>query len=58
MSQPCFVASAVQSSSLLERSGIGNREILERLGIRINVHNPAVGENVQEHMIAPIIWGS
>jgi len=51
-SQLCFVASAVQSSSLLERSGIGNREILEPLGIKINVHNPAVGENVQEHMMA------
>lgn len=53
-----FTGSGLQSSSLLELSGIGNREILEPLGIKTKIHNPAVGENVQEHLIAPVIWGT
>jgi choline dehydrogenase-like flavoprotein len=57
-SEVCTTGSGLQSPSLLELSGIGNREILEPLGIETKVHNPAVGENVQEHLIAAVIWGA
>ncbi len=45
------------SSSLLERSGIGNKDILEPSGVQVKVHNPNVGENLQEHCLASIIHG-
>lgn len=35
---------------MLELSGIGDRKILEPLGIPVQVDLPSVGTNVQEHM--------
>lgn len=43
-------AGSVQSPQLLELSGIGNSEVLKAAGIDTKVDNPAVGENLQEHM--------
>lgn len=43
-------AGSVQSPQLLELSGIGNREVLEAAGIDVKIDNPAVGENLQDHM--------
>jgi choline dehydrogenase-like flavoprotein len=43
-------AGSVQSPQLLELSGIGNPEILERGGIAVKVENPNVGENLQDHI--------
>ena len=43
-------AGSVQSPQLLELSGIGNPEVLKAAGIDAKVNNPAVGENLQEHM--------
>lgn len=43
-------AGSVQSPQLLELSGIGNTEVLKAAGIDVKVDNPAVGENLQEHM--------
>lgn len=43
-------AGSVQSPQLLELSGIGNPEVLEKAGIEVKVNNPSVGENLQEHM--------
>ena len=43
-------AGSVQSPQLLELSGIGNPEVLKAAGIDVKVDNPAVGENLQEHM--------
>ena len=43
-------AGSVQSPQLLELSGIGNPEVLKAAGIGVKVDNPAVGENLQEHM--------
>jgi choline dehydrogenase-like flavoprotein len=43
-------AGSVQSPQLLELSGIGQREILEAAGIDVKIHNPNVGENLQDHM--------
>lgn len=41
---------ALKSPQLLELSGIGDRKILETLGIPIQVDLPGVGENLQEHL--------
>ncbi len=43
-------AGAVQSPQLLELSGIGNRTVLSKAGIPTRVHNPNVGENLQDHI--------
>lgn len=43
-------AGAIQSPQLLELSGIGNAELLQRLGIPVTHHLPAVGENVSDHL--------
>ncbi|KAF8330357.1 GMC oxidoreductase [Cantharellus anzutake] len=48
-------AGTLATSTILERSGIGNKEILEPLGIPVKVHNPQVGENLQEHCLAAVI---
>ena len=43
-------AGSVQSPQLLELSGIGNPEVLKAAGIDAKIDNPAVGENLQDHM--------
>ncbi|KAK2736915.1 choline dehydrogenase [Colletotrichum kahawae] len=43
-------AGAVGSPKILEQSGIGNKEILEPLGIQCLVNLPGVGENLQDHL--------
>ena len=50
-------AGSVQSPQLLELSGIGNLEVLKAAGVDAKIDNPAVGENLQEHMstfVSPI----
>lgn len=42
-------AGSLQTSAILERSGIGNKNILEPLGINTIVDNPNVGEHFQNH---------
>ena len=39
----------VKSPQVLELSGIGNRTLLESLGITCLIDNPGVGENLQDH---------
>ncbi|KAI0704543.1 alcohol oxidase [Earliella scabrosa] len=51
-----LAAGAVQTPQLLELSGIGNREILQRHGIRTLVNLPGVGENLQEHLFVIAQW--
>jgi choline dehydrogenase len=43
-------AGAIQSPQLLELSGVGSGEWLQRLGIPVVAHLPAVGENVVDHV--------
>ena len=43
-------AGSVQSPQLLELSGIGDPEVLNAAGVEAKVNNPAVGENLQDHM--------
>lgn len=43
-------AGAIASPMLLQRSGVGSRELLESLGIDLVHELPGVGENLQDHL--------
>ncbi|KAI9060841.1 GMC oxidoreductase [Trametes sanguinea] len=45
-----LAAGSFQTPQILELSGIGNKNILERHGIEALVHLPGVGENLQDHV--------
>jgi len=49
---------AVNSPQLLLLSGIGPADQLKRLGIKVAVDLPGVGENLQDHPIVPICYRS
>ncbi|KAL8725973.1 MAG: hypothetical protein Q9166_007006 [cf. Caloplaca sp. 2 TL-2023] len=49
-------AGSVQSPQLLELSGIGNAGILREAGIAVKVDNPAVGENLQDHLMTCMVY--
>ncbi|KAL2179363.1 uncharacterized protein P884DRAFT_290368 [Thermothelomyces heterothallicus CBS 202.75] len=46
-----LAAGALQSPQILELSGVGGRELLEKHNIPVVVDNPNVGEHVQDHPI-------
>jgi choline dehydrogenase-like flavoprotein len=43
-------AGTIKSPQLLELSGIGRKDVLDRLGVDVKIDLPGVGENVQEHV--------
>lgn len=47
----------INSPQLLELSGIGDRELLESLGIAVAQHLPGVGENLQDHLTINVQQG-
>lgn len=47
-------AGAFQSPQLLELSGIGDASILKPLGIKPLLNSPAVGSNLQDHLLVPL----
>ena len=49
-----LAAGAFQSPKLLELSGIGSADILRQHDIDVVIDNPAVGENLQDHLLAAI----
>jgi choline dehydrogenase len=49
-----LTAGTVISPKLLMLSGIGNAKDLERLGITVHADLPGVGENYQDHLVAPV----
>jgi choline dehydrogenase len=49
-------AGSIQSPQILELSGIGSRNVLEPLGIKVVVENQNVGENFQDHGIIPLSY--
>lgn len=52
----CLCAGAIQSPQLLQLSGIGPRDLLERHGIQ-PVHDlPGVGENFQDHLQVRLMY--
>ncbi|OTB16166.1 putative GMC oxidoreductase [Daldinia sp. EC12] len=52
-----ILASGVYNTpKLLELSGIGNKELLERHGIQVYVNLPGVGENLQDHLMTGLSY--
>ena len=49
--------SALKSPQILELSGIGDRDVLEPLGIETKIHLPGVGSNLQEHYLTAVAFG-
>ncbi len=49
-------AGAIQSPQLLQLSGIGPGELLQRHGIDVVKALPGVGRNLQDHLQSRIIW--
>ncbi|KMM83252.1 choline dehydrogenase [Pseudomonas taetrolens] len=49
-------AGAIQSPQLLMVSGIGPASQLQALGIALVADLPGVGENLQDHVSAPLCW--
>ncbi|KAL3483019.1 glucose-methanol-choline oxidoreductase [Aspergillus germanicus] len=47
-------AGAFGTPKILELSGIGNEELLRQLDIPITIHNPNVGENLQDHLMTGV----
>ena len=44
-----LAAGVFQTPQLLELSGIGSSQLLDRFGIDVHIDNPSVGENLQDH---------
>ncbi|SPO05356.1 related to alcohol oxidase [Cephalotrichum gorgonifer] len=51
-----LAAGALNSPRILETSGIGDPDLLRKLGIEVMVENPHVGENLQNHTTTPLIF--
>ncbi len=49
-------AGAIASPQLLELSGIGQAERLEKLGIKVHHNLPGVGENLRDHWAPRMKW--
>ncbi|GJE93556.1 GMC oxidoreductase [Phanerochaete sordida] len=49
-------AGALKSPQVLELSGIGRKDVLDKIGVSVKLELPGVGENVQEHVAAGIAW--
>lgn len=49
-------AGAINSPRILELSGIGGTDLLQRLGIDVIVDNPHVGENLQNHIFTGLVF--
>lgn len=48
---------ALKSAQVLELSGIGRKEVLDKMGIPQVLNLPGVGENVQDHIGSALTWG-
>ena len=51
-----LAAGALQSPQLLELSGVGQPQVLQRFGIPVVHALPGVGENLQDHLQARVIY--
>ncbi|RYP76717.1 hypothetical protein DL769_003548 [Monosporascus sp. CRB-8-3] len=49
-------AGALQSPKLLELSGIGNADLLDRHNIKVIKNLPGVGENLQDHLVCDLVF--
>ncbi|KAJ5352450.1 CAZyme family AA3 [Penicillium brevicompactum] len=51
-----LAAGALKTPHILELSGVGERDLLQKHGIEVVVENENVGENLQEHGFVPFSW--
>ncbi|SHF90863.1 choline dehydrogenase [Streptoalloteichus hindustanus] len=51
-------AGVIGSPQLLLRSGIGPADHLKDLDIAVRADLPGVGENMHDHLVAPLVWES
>lgn len=51
-------AGVYHSPLLLQRSGIGPRDLLVRAGIPLVIDSPAVGQHLQDHPRVPVVYAS
>ncbi|RYP69135.1 hypothetical protein DL769_005360 [Monosporascus sp. CRB-8-3] len=51
-----LAAGAINSPRLLELSGIGDPDLLQRLGIEVMVENSHIGENLQNHIYTGVVF--
>lgn len=49
MHEVILAAGALNTPPLLEMSGVGNRQVVEQLGVELVKELPGVGENLQDH---------
>ncbi|KAI5848104.1 putative choline dehydrogenase [Tricharina praecox] len=49
-------AGSTQTPQLLELSGIGKKSVLDAVGIPVRVRNDNVGEDLQDHLFAPLVY--
>jgi choline dehydrogenase len=47
---------SIQTPKLLMLSGVGDEAELKRIGIPVVQHLPGVGQNFQDHYMAPCVW--
>lgn len=52
-----LMRSALKTPQLLELSGIGDKSILQSLGIQTVLDLPGVGANLQDHVVCPLSFG-
>ena len=51
------VGRTMKSPQILELSGIGDPEVLKKIGVETKVDLPAVGTNIQDHLFAGFAYG-
>ncbi|KAI9455778.1 GMC oxidoreductase [Lactarius psammicola] len=51
-----YCDSTLKTPQILEFSGVGNPEILTKIGVKTKIDLPSVGENVQEHTFCSLGW--
>ncbi|KAJ3550489.1 hypothetical protein NM688_g5068 [Phlebia brevispora] len=44
----------LKTPQILELSGIGRKDVLDRIGVPVKIELPGVGENVQEHLLVDV----
>lgn len=49
-------AGVIQSPQILELSGIGNPDVLDRAGVKTVIRNDAVGANFQDHVLSGLLF--
>lgn len=50
-----LTAGAIYSPALLQRSGVGDAERLQAIGLKPVLHRPGVGRNLQNHPLLPAV---